>query len=76
MNMNRNKAERILIEADQIADCVMHGFDMTMETDAGRELYDRAFTTYVRKQIGELPMSELYDALTGAPEIVSASMQH
>lgn len=65
--MDRKKAEHVLIKADEVADLVMHGFDLTMDTVEGRALYDRAFTAYVHNEVGDLPMSELYDALQGAP---------
>ncbi|MEM5326301.1 hypothetical protein VSR34_06780 [Paraburkholderia sp. JHI2823] len=66
--MERKKAEHILLEADEIAGLVLDGFDMTMETEAGRALYDRAFTAYIHKEIGDLPVAELYDALNGSPD--------
>jgi len=73
--MDRKKAEHILIEADEVAELVLDGFEMTIGTVEGRALYDRAFTTYVRNQIGDLPMSELYDALKGSPGVVTSSAQ-
>jgi hypothetical protein len=74
--MERKKAEHILIEADEIAGLVLDGFDLTMETDAGRALYDRAFTSYIHGEIGDLPVAELYDALNGAPEAFTAAAPH
>jgi hypothetical protein len=74
--MERKKAEHILIEADEIAGLVLDGFDMTMETDAGRALYDRAFTAYIRGEIGDLPVAELYDALNGARQAFTAPTTH
>jgi len=71
--MERKKAEHILLEADEIAGLVLNGFDMTMETDAGRALYDRAFTAYIHNEIGDLPVAELYDALNGSPDAFSAT---
>ncbi|SDC93568.1 hypothetical protein [Paraburkholderia lycopersici] len=71
--MERKKAEHILLEAGEIADLVLNGFDMTMETHAGRALYDRAFTAYLHKEIGDLPVAELYDALNGAPDAFMAT---
>ena len=65
--MDRNRAEHILMEADSVAELVMGGFDMTIETSEGRALYERAFTAYVRSEIGDLPMSSLYDALKSSP---------
>ncbi|QGZ63585.1 hypothetical protein [Paraburkholderia acidisoli] len=66
--MERKKAEHILIEADAMAGLVLDGFDLSMDTDAGRALYDRAFTAYLHSEIGDLPLAELYDALNGAPD--------
>jgi hypothetical protein len=74
--MERKKAEHILIEADEIAGLVLNGFDMTMETDAGRALYDRAFTAYIHSEIGDLPVADLYDALNGSPEAFTAITPH
>jgi len=74
--MERKKAEHILIEADEIAGLVLDGFDMTLETEAGRTLYDRAFTAYLRREIGDVPMAELYDALNGSPEAFAATTPH
>ncbi|WP_233870600.1 hypothetical protein [Paraburkholderia adhaesiva] len=65
--MDLKKAEHVLIEADEVADLVMHGFNLTMDTAEGRALYGRAFTAYVHSEVGDLPMSELYDALQVAP---------
>lgn len=62
-SMNRDRAEHILIEADSVAELVLGGFEMTMESAEGRALYDRAFTAYVRSEIGDLPVASLYDAL-------------
>ncbi|WP_213305648.1 hypothetical protein [Paraburkholderia sacchari] len=64
--MNRDRAEHILIEADSVAELVLGGFDMTIDTSEGRALYERAFTAYVRSEIGDLPMDSLYDALKGS----------
>ncbi|RQH05747.1 hypothetical protein [Paraburkholderia dinghuensis] len=64
--MDRKKAEDVLIVADEVADLVMHGFDLTMDTADGRALYARTFTAYVHSEVGDVPMSELYDALQGA----------
>lgn len=64
--MNRDRAEHILIEADSIAELVLGGFDMTIATTEGRALYDRTFTAYIRREIGDTPVSSLYDALKGA----------
>lgn len=64
--MNRERAEHILIEADSIAELVLGGFDMTIETAEGRALYDRTFTSYIHREIGDSPVSSLYDALKGA----------
>ena len=64
--MNRDRAEHILIEADFIAELVLGGFDMTIETSEGRALYDRAFTAYLQSEIGDSPVSSLYDALKGS----------
>ncbi|MDR3098650.1 MAG: hypothetical protein LBV73_16450 [Paraburkholderia sp.] len=69
--MNRDRAEHILIEADSVAELVLGGFDMTIETSEGRALYDRAFTAYVRCEIGDLPMASLYDALKGSAGAVA-----
>lgn len=66
--MERKKAEHILIEADAMAGLVLDGFDLSMDTQAGRTLYDRAFTAYLHSEIGDLPIAELYEALNGAPE--------
>jgi hypothetical protein len=74
--MQRKKAEHILIEADEIAGLVLNGFDMTMETDAGRALYARAFTAYIRSEIGDEPVNDLYDALNGSPEAFTAVGPH
>lgn len=74
--MERKKAEHILLEADEIAGLVLNGFDMTMETDAGRALYDRAFTAYIHNEIGDSPVAELYDALNGSPEAFTAIAPH
>ncbi|QBQ97412.1 hypothetical protein [Paraburkholderia pallida] len=73
--MDRKKAEHVLIEADEVADLVLEGFDMTIGTAEGRALYDRAFNTYVRSEIGDLPMAELYDALKGSTEPVTSIAQ-
>ncbi|NLP62679.1 hypothetical protein [Paraburkholderia sacchari] len=64
--MNRDRAEHILIEADSVAELVLGGFDMTIDTLEGRALYERAFTAYVRSEIGDLPIDSLYDALKGS----------
>ncbi|PVX86265.1 hypothetical protein [Paraburkholderia unamae] len=74
--MERKKAEHILIDADEIAGLVLDGFDLTMETDAGRALYDRAFTAYLHGEIGDLPVAELYDALNGSPEAFATVTTH
>lgn len=74
--MERKKAEHILIDADEIAGLVLDGFDLTMETDAGRALYDRAFTAYLHGEIGDLPVAELYDALSGSPEAFATVTTH
>lgn len=71
--MERKKAEHILLEADEIAGLVLNGFDMTMDTDAGRALYDRAFTRYIHNEMGAVPVGELYDALNGSPEAFTAT---
>lgn len=63
--MERKKAEYVLLEAGEMAELVVDAFDMTMESPAGRALYDRAFTAYIRSEIGDSPISELYDALQG-----------
>lgn len=64
--MNRERAEHILIEADSVAELVLGGFDMTMDSSEGRALYDRTFTAYLRNEMGDLPVSSLYDALKGS----------
>ncbi|MCG5075164.1 hypothetical protein [Paraburkholderia tagetis] len=69
--MNRDRAEHILIEADWVAELVLGGFDMTIETSEGRALYERAFTAYVRKEIGDLPVASLYDALKSSAGAVA-----
>ena len=66
VNMNRDRAEHLLIEADSIAELVLGGFDMTIETSEGRALYDRAFTAYLSREIGDESVSSLYDALKGS----------
>jgi hypothetical protein len=74
--MERKKAEHILLEADEIAGLVLNGFDMTMETDAGRALYDRTFNAYIHNEIGDLPVGDLYDALNGSPEAFTTTTPH
>ncbi|MEM5398651.1 MULTISPECIES: hypothetical protein [Paraburkholderia] len=74
--MERKKAEHILLEADEIAALVLNGFDMTMETGAGRALYERTFNAYIHNEIGDLPVGELYDALNGSPEAFTAITPH
>ncbi|CAB3788371.1 hypothetical protein LMG28688_02675 [Paraburkholderia caffeinitolerans] len=64
--MNRDRAEHILLEADSVAELVLGGFDMTIDSSEGRALYERAFTAYVRSEIGDLPMASLYDLLKGS----------
>ncbi len=71
MNVDRDKAEHILIEADTVAGLVMEGFDMTMETPEGRALYERAFTTFIKSEIDDTPMATLYDALKGTGAVAS-----
>lgn len=69
--MERKKAEHVLLGAGEMAELVVDAFDMTMENPEGRALYDRAFTAYIRSEIGDAPMAELYDALQGRADAFS-----
>lgn len=73
--MERKKAEHILIEADEMAGLMLDGFDLSMNSVAGRALYDRAFSAYLHNEIGDLPITELYDALNGSPDAFSAEIR-
>ncbi|WP_321894985.1 hypothetical protein [Paraburkholderia heleia] len=72
--MERKKAEHILLEADEIAGLVLNGFEMTMETVAGRALYERTFNAYIHNEIGDVPVWELYDALNGSPDAFAGTL--
>ncbi|WP_322045861.1 hypothetical protein [Paraburkholderia sp. J67] len=50
-----------------MADFVLQCFELTLEAPAGRELYERAFGTYIRSQVGDMPMADIYDALKTEP---------
>jgi hypothetical protein len=65
--MDQKKAERLLVDADRMAEFVLKCFDLTLETQPGRDLYERAFGTYIRTEVGDMPMADIYDALKTEP---------
>ncbi|WP_322015625.1 hypothetical protein [Paraburkholderia sp. J12] len=64
--MDQKKAERLLVDADRIAEFAIGCFELSLDAVRGRELYERAFNAYIRSEAGEVPMDEIYDALKGA----------
>lgn len=70
--MDRKTAERLLVDADRIAEFVLECFDLTLEAPQGRELYDRAFSLYLKREAGDVPLADLYDALKGHGELPEA----
>ncbi len=67
VRMDQKKAESLLVDADRMADFVLKCFDLTLESQPGRDLYERAFGTYIRTEVGDMPMAEIYDALKTEP---------
>ncbi|MBN3857448.1 hypothetical protein G3N59_29095 [Paraburkholderia sp. Ac-20340] len=50
-----------------MAEFVLECFELTLAAPAGRELYERAFGTYIRSQVGDMPMDEIYDSIKTDP---------
>ncbi len=65
--MDQRKAETLLVDADRMAEFVLECFELTLAAPAGRELYERAFGAYIRSQVGDMPMAEIYDSIKTDP---------